>query len=333
MLRPTCGMQEQEGMGMEAKVTKADNVSYKAYTNRSLLSYMWKFRTLYFIAIPGVLFFIIFKYIPLAGSVIAFQNYNIFKGFTGSEWVGLEHFKTMFQYQDFGRILKNTILLGLYDLIIAFPVPIVLALLLNEVRLVFYKRFLQTVVYMPHFLSWVIVSGIALTILSPGTGIVNQVITALGFDPIYFMGENSYIRSILIGSGIWRDSGYGTIIYMAALAGINPDLYEAAEVDGAGRWKQTMAITLPSLIPTIMILFLLHIGKFLDLGFERVWVFLNALNTGNGEILDTYIYKAGLLSQQYSYTTAVGLFKSVVGLMLVLLCNILSKKTTGESIY
>ncbi|NGM81873.1 sugar ABC transporter permease [Paenibacillus sp. 7124] len=318
---------------MGANITELDLINYKANTKKSLLSYMWKSRALYVIALPGILYFIIFKYVPLAGSVIAFQNYNIFKGFTGSEWVGLEHFRAMFQYQDFGRILSNTILLGLYDLIFAFPAPIVLALLLNEIRLVFYKRFLQTVVYMPHFLSWVIVSGIALGILSPGTGIVNQVIKAFGFEPVYFLGENSYIRTILIGSGIWRDSGYGTIIYLAALAGINPDLYEAAEVDGAGRWKQTMAITLPSLIPTIMILFLLHIGRFLDLGFERVWVFLNALNTGNGEILDTYIYKAGLLSQQYSYTTAVGLFKSVVGLMLVFIGNILSKKTTGESLY
>ena len=318
---------------MAAKVTAADRVSYKMATKHSLFTYMWKYRTLYLIALPGIIYFIIFKYVPLAGSVIAFQNYNIFKGFTGSEWVGLEHFKTMFQYQDFLRILTNTILLGLYDLVFAFPAPIILALLLNEIRLVVYKRVLQTVVYMPHFLSWVIISGIALGILSPSTGIVNHVLEWMGFEPIYFLGENSYIRTVLIGSGIWRDSGYGTIIYLAALAGINPDLYEAAEVDGAGRWKQTMAITLRSLIPTIMILFLLHIGKFLDLGFERVWVFLNALNTGNGEILDTYIYKAGLLSQQYSYTTAVGLFKSVVGLMLVFIGNFLSKKTTGESLY
>jgi len=318
---------------MAAKITAAEKTVQKAPSKHVLLSYMWKFRALYFISLPGIFYFLIFKYIPLAGSVIAFQEYHIFKGFTGSPWVGLEHFRQMFAYPDFLRILNNTILLGLYDLVFAFPAPIVLALLLNELRLVLYKRVLQTVVYMPHFLSWVIISGIALGILSPSTGIVNQFIAWLGFEPIYFLGENSYIRSILIGSGIWRDSGYGTIIYLAALASINPELYEAAEVDGAGRWKQTMAITLPSLLPTIMILFLLHIGKFLDLGFERVWVFLNALNTENGEILDTYIYKAGLLSQQYSYTTAVGLFKSVVGLMMVVIGNILSKKTTGESLY
>lgn len=320
-------------MAVDQAAATRGGAAVKRRAGSSVWSRMWKVRALYFISLPGIAYFLIFKYVPLAGSVIAFQNYNIFKGFTGSEWVGFEHFRTMFQYQDFGRILSNTILLGVYDLIFAFPAPIVLAILLNELRVVFYKRVLQTVVYMPHFLSWVIISGIALGILSPSTGIVNQFLQWLGFEPIYFLGENSYIRSVLIGSGIWRDSGYGTIIYLAALAGINPDLYEAAEVDGAGRWKQTMAITLPSLIPTIMILFLLHIGRFLDLGFERVWVFLNALNTGNGEILDTYIYKAGLLSQQFSYTTAVGLFKSVVGLLLVVTGNILSKKTTGESLY
>ncbi|WP_373293973.1 ABC transporter permease [Paenibacillus albidus] len=295
--------------------------------------YLWRYRTLYLLSIPGILYFLIFKYVPLFGSVIAFQNYNIFKGFSGSEWVGLEHFRTMFAHYDFLRILNNTLLLGLYDLVIAFPVPIVLAILLNEVRLVVYKRFLQTIVYMPHFLSWVVISGIFIGIFSTDAGVVNKALGLLGLEPIYFLGEDSYIRTILIGSGIWRDSGYGTIIFLAAIAGINPDLYEAAEVDGAGRLKQIWSITLPSLLPTITILLLLHIGKFMDLGFERVYVFLNPLNTGSGEILDTYIYKAGLMSQQYSYTTAIGLFKSVVGLVLIMIGNIFSKKTTGESLY
>ncbi|MBD2862652.1 MULTISPECIES: ABC transporter permease [Paenibacillus] len=318
---------------MAAAIQPEAKKAIKSSPRGRWLDYMWKYRALYFISIPGIVYFFIFKYVPLFGSVIAFQDYNIFKGFTGSEWVGLKHFKTMFEHYDFLRILNNTILLGLYDLFIAFPAPIVLALLLNELRLVLYKRVLQTVVYMPHFLSWVIISGIAIGILSPSTGILNKALSLFGIDPIYFLGENSYIRTILIGSGIWRDTGYGTIIYLAALAGINPDLYEAAEVDGASRWRQTLSITLPSLLPTIMILFLLHIGKFLDLGFERVYVFLNPLNTENGEILDTYIYKVGLLSQQYSYTTAVGLFKSLVGLMLIVIGNVFSKKTTGESLY
>ncbi len=295
--------------------------------------YLWRYRILYLLSVPGILYFFLFKYVPLFGSVIAFQNYNIFKGITGSDWVGLEHFQKMFSHYDFLRILNNTLLLGLYDLVIAFPVPILLAILLNEVRMIVFKRLLQTIVYMPHFLSWVVISGIFMGIFSMDAGVVNKALGLLGMQPIYFLGEDSYIRSILIGSGIWRDSGYGTIIFLAAIAGINPDLYEAAEVDGAGRLKQIWSITLPSLLPTIMILLLLHIGKFLDLGFERVFVFLNPLNLESGEILDTYIYKAGLLSQQYSYTTAIGLFKSVVGLMLVLLGNFFSKKTTGESLY
>jgi putative aldouronate transport system permease protein len=295
--------------------------------------YLWRYRILYLLSVPGILYFFLFKYVPLFGSVIAFQNYNIFKGITGSDWVGLEHFQKMFSHYDFLRILNNTILLGLYDLVIAFPVPILLAILLNEVRMIVFKRLLQTIVYMPHFLSWVVISGIFMGIFSMDAGVVNKALGFLGMQPIYFLGEDSYIRSILIGSGIWRDSGYGTIIFLAAIAGINPDLYEAAEVDGAGRLKQIWSITLPSLLPTIMILLLLHIGKFLDLGFERVFVFLNPLNLESGEILDTYIYKAGLLSQQYSYTTAIGLFKSVVGLMLILLGNFFSKKTTGESLY
>ncbi|MGO4499477.1 ABC transporter permease [Paenibacillus sp. 2RAB27] len=300
---------------------------------KSLLRAFWKYKALYLISLPGIIYFIVFKYVPLLGSVIAFQDYNIFDGFTGSKWVGLEHFTRMFAHYDFLNILKNTVLIGVYDLLLGFPAPIILALLLNELRIVMYKRVLQTVVYMPHFLSWVIVSGIAIGILSPSTGAVNHFITWLGFEPIYFMGEESWIRTVLISSGIWRDSGYGTIIYLAALAGINPDLYEASEVDGANRWRQTISITLPSLLPTIMILFLLHIGKFLDFGFERVYVFLNPLNKESGEILDTYIYAQGLQGQQFSYTTAIGLFKAVVGVIFIVTGNILSKKTTGESLY
>jgi putative aldouronate transport system permease protein len=200
-------------------------------------------------------------------------------------------------------------------------------------RLVLFKRVLQTVVYMPHFLSWVIIGGIAIGILSPSTGLVNNMIEALGLDSIYFLGEESYIRSILVGAGVWKDSGWGTIVYLAALAGINPELYEAARIDGANRWKQITAITVPAILPTVVIMFLLHIGNFLDFGFERVFVFLNPLNENNGDILDTYIYRVGLIQQQYSYTTAIGLFKSVVGLGLIMLGNALSKKATGSGLY
>ncbi|WP_411829611.1 ABC transporter permease [Paenibacillus favisporus] len=297
------------------------------------MSNLRKYKALYLISLPGIIYFIMFKYLPLLGSVMAFQNYNIFKGFTGSPWVGLDQFRRMFTYPEFLRILENTVLIGFYDLIFAFPVPIIFALLLNELRKVVYKRILQTVVYLPHFLSWVIIGGIMIGILSPTTGIVNQVLNAFGLKSIYFLGEDSYIRSILVGTGIWKDSGWGTIVYLAALASVNPELYEAARIDGASRWRQTLSITIPAILPTITIMFLLHIGNFLDFGFERVFVFVNSLNESKGDILDTYIYRVGLIDQQYSYTTAIGLFKSVVGLVLVMIGNTLSKRGSGEGLY
>nr|WP_142255419.1 ABC transporter permease subunit [Bacillus sinesaloumensis] len=300
---------------------------------RAIWGNIWKFKTLYLLSLPGILFFLVFKYVPLLGIVIAFKDYNLFKGVTDSPWAGLKHFQRMFEHYEFVDILTNTLLIAFYDMIFAFPAPIILALLLNELRKVIFKRTLQTVIYMPHFLSWAVIAGIMIEILSPSGGLINRIIEMLGFESRYWLGEESYIRSILVGSGIWRDAGYGTIIYLAALAGINPSLYEAAEMDGANRWKQTLYITLPALLPTITILFLLQIGNFLDFGFERVYVFLNPLNSANADILDTYIYRVGLVEMQYSYTTAVGVFKSVVGLILIVVANQLSKKATGNSLY
>ncbi|PZE22579.1 ABC transporter permease [Paenibacillus xerothermodurans] len=315
-----------------AKLQAADTISYRS-SRTSLWHYMWKYKVLYLLTIPGIVYYLVFKYIPLGASFIAFKDYNIFKGVFGSPWVGLKHFERMFQHADFLRILKNTFILGGLDILLAFPAPIIIALMLNELRLIALKRIVQTVIYMPHFLSWVIIGGIAVGILSPSTGVVNQFIKWLGFEPIYFLAENSMIRSVFVTSGIWKEVGWGTIIYLAALAGVNPDLYEAAEIDGANRWQQTLAVTIPTILPTITILFLLKIGEFLDYGFERVWVFLNPLTYENGEILDTYIYRAGLLQQEYSYTTAVGLFKSLVGLTMLFVANKLSKKATGESLF
>ncbi len=316
-----------------AKSSQLESDQVRFRNGREKRAYLKKYKALYLLSIPGILYFLLFKYVPLAGSYMAFQDYNIFKGFFASEFVGLDQFRKMFAYPDFLRILKNTLLIAVYSLGFSFPVPIILALLLNEVRKAFFKRTLQTVIYMPHFLSWVVIGGIAIEILSPRNGFVNNIIESFGFEPIYFMGEEKYIRTILVGSGIWRDAGWGTIIYLAALSGVNPDLYEAAEMDGANRWRQTLAITMPAIMPTITILFLLNIGNFLDFGFERVMVFLNTLNSGKGEILDTYIYTVGLLDRQYSYTTAIGLFKSVVGLVLIVTGNAVSKKMTGDGLY
>src|SRR5690625_4389042 len=290
-------------------------------------------KVLYFIVLPGLFYFIIFKYIPILGTVIAFQDYNIFRGFLNSDWVGLDNFRRMLDYPDFLRILKNTLLINLYDLIIGFSIPIILALMLNEVRKVLAKRIIQTVVYMPHFLSWVIIGGIFIGVLSPSTGIVNDFLGMFGIGPIYFLGDESYIRSIVVGAGLWRDAGWGTIIYLAALSGINPELYESAQIDGANRWQQLWSMTLPTLLPTIIMLDLLQICNFMDFGFERVDVFLNPFNRVNREIFDTYIYKVGLLDNQFSYTTAIGIFKSITGLILIVGGNYISRKTTGEGLY
>ncbi|TXK80636.1 sugar ABC transporter permease [Paenibacillus sp. N3.4] len=315
------------------KIQPADQVRIQFRDKSEKWRFIKKYKALYLLSLPGILYFLVFKYVPLAGSLMAFQDYDLFKGFTGSAWIGFDHFKSMFAYPDFMRILTNTLLIAIYSLVFAFPIPIILALLLNEARKVMFKRTIQTIIYMPHFLSWIVIGGISIEILSPSTGLVNHFIVWLGSAPIYFMGEEAYVKAIIVLTGIWRDAGWGTIIYLAALSAVNPDLYEAAEIDGASRWKQTTAITIPVLMPTITILFLLQIGNFLDFGFERVFVFLNTLNADKGEILDTYIYRVGLIDKQYGYTTAVGLFKSVVGLVLIMLGNTLSKKTTGEGLY
>ncbi|MDF2958349.1 MAG: sugar transporter permease [Paenibacillus sp.] len=296
-------------------------------------SYIIKNWQIYSMILPGLLFFVIFKYIPLAGSIIAFQNYNPFGGILGSEFVGFKHFVQLFSYEEFFLVLRNTLLISLYQLIFGFPAPILLALLLNEVRKAVFKRVLQTVLYVPHFLSWVIVGSMVISLLSPDSGLINRILTALGIEKIFFMQEPEYFRSIIVISGIWKEVGWGTIIYLAALTGINPELYEAAEVDGAGKLRQVFSVTLPALLPTIMVLLLLKIGHVLDLGFEQIYILLNPLVRESGDILDTYIYRVGLLGGQYSYTTAVGIFKSVVGLILILGTNAISKKTTGNSLY
>jgi putative aldouronate transport system permease protein len=296
-------------------------------------NYFLKHWQTYSMIIPGVLFFIVFIYIPLLGSVIAFQDYNIFNGVFHSKFVGLKHFENLFAYPEFYRVLKNTLLISIYQLILGFPAPIILALLLNEVRKLWFKRIVQTVLYLPHFLSWVIVGGLFINLLSPRIGMVNELIQFFGGQPIFFVQEPGYFRSIVVGSGIWKEVGWGTIIYLAALAGINPDLYEAAEIDGASKWRQVFNVTLPSILPTIAILFLLRIGTIMDTGFEQIYMFLNPLVYDVGEVFDTYIFRIGLLGAQFSATTAIGMFKSVVGFILIIGANQLSKKATGNSIY
>ncbi|MDD9271611.1 ABC transporter permease [Paenibacillus sp. GCM10023248] len=287
---------------------------------------MRKHWVLYLMIIPGLLYYIIFKYVPLMGSAIAFQNYQIFKGILGSSWVGFDNFKFIFTYQDFYHVLRNTATIAAYQLVFGFPAPIILALLFNEVRLMLVKRVVQSMFYLPHFLSWVVVGGIVFELLS-NQGVANMVRGWFGLEPVLFMQQQSYFRTIVVLSGIWKEVGWGTIIYLAAIAGINPNLYEAAVMDGANRWKQTLHITLPVLFPTILVLFLLHIGNFLELGFDQIYNLLTPMTYSVGDIIETYVYRAGVLQGQYSVTTAIGLFQSVIGFVLLWIFNRMARKS------
>lgn len=301
--------------------------------NHSWVHYVSRNRALYWMILPGMLYFVIFKYVPLLGSVIAFQDYNIFKGFLKSDWVGFMWFEQFFTYPQFSRLLWNTLWISFYQLVFAFPAPIILALLLNELRGDLYKRTVQTILYLPHFLSWVIIGGLGYMLMSPQIGLINQWITSFGYEPIFFLQEPGYFRAIIVTSGVWKEMGWSAIIFLAALSGISPSLYEAAKIDGAGRWKQFVHITLPGILPTIMLLLLLRIGHMLDLGFEQIFVFLNPITFETGDVLDTYTYREGIVNGQYSLTTAIGIFKSVVGFVLLVVANKTSKATTGEGIF
>ncbi|MGI6227520.1 MAG: ABC transporter permease, partial [Peptococcales bacterium] len=284
-------------------------------------------------AIPGLLYFLVFRYIPMLGIIIAFKEENIFKSIWETSFVGLKYFKNFLHYPVFWRIFRNTMIIAIYDIVFSFPGPIIVALLLNEVRRKYFKKTLQTVLYLPHFLSWVIVAGIFMSALSPSSGIVNQIMGLFGIEPIYFMAKPKYIRAILISSGIWKELGWGTIIYTAAIAGIDQNLYEAAYVDGAGKLRQAMVITIPGILSTIVVMLLLRIGHILDFGFDRTYVFMNGLNSELIDIFDTYIYRVGLVNSQFSYTTAIGMFKSVIGMTLLLSANKISKSLTEKSLF
>ncbi|GAB1154972.1 sugar ABC transporter permease [Paenibacillus illinoisensis] len=298
---------------------------------KGYLRNMRKHWMLYVMILPGILFYIIFKYIPLGGSVIAFQNFQIMKGIWSSPWVGLDNFKFIFTYQDFYLVLRNTALIALYKLVVGFPAPILLALLFNEVRKMLAKRFLQSLFYLPHFLSWVVVGGIVFEVLASG-GFVNAIRGWFGFEPILYMQQEQYFRPIVVLSSIWKEVGWGTIIYLAAISGVDPTQYEAAVMDGANKWKQAIYITLPALFPTILILFLLNIGNFLELGFDQVYNLLTPMTYSVGDIIETYVYRSGVLQGQYSVTTAIGLFQSVIGFILLWVFNRLAKKT-GEGLW
>ncbi|WP_372516639.1 ABC transporter permease [Paenibacillus silviterrae] len=298
-----------------------------------LLKDLIRDRWLYLILLPGILYFIVFKYVPMWGLVMAFQDYKPHFGFTGSPWVGLKHFERFFTEPQFWMLFRNTIVLAVYNLVFFFPLPIVLALMLNEVRKELFKRFAQTLLYLPHFVSWVVAVGIFYVLLTTEGGVVNELIERLGMEKIPFLLSEEWFRTMIIMQSIWKEAGWGTIIFLAALSGVDLQLYEAARMDGAGRWRQLWHITLPAIRSTIVILFILRLGSFLDTGFEHIFLMLNSMNREVGEVFDTYVYLKGLTQAQYSYSAAVGMFKSLVGLVLVLAANWLAKRFGEEGVY
>ncbi|RCX21629.1 carbohydrate ABC transporter membrane protein 1 (CUT1 family) [Fontibacillus phaseoli] len=294
---------------------------------------LWRNKWIYVMLLPGVLYFLIFKYAPMYGLIISFQDYKPYQGITGSEWVGLEHFKRLFTEPEFFTILKNTLILFALNLFIYFPVPIILALMLNELRGNFFKRIFQTMVYLPHFMSWVIIVSISFVMVTMDGGIINELLVYFGFNKINFLLSPGWFRPMYIFQVIWREAGWGTIIYLASIAAIDPGLYEAARMDGAGRLRQVWHITLPAIRGVIVTLFILKIGHVLDLGFEHVYLLLNSMNREVAEIIDTYVFTAGLRQGQFSYSTAIGFFKSIIGLIMVMLVNRISKKMGEEGVY
>ncbi|RUS45019.1 sugar ABC transporter permease [Cohnella sp. AR92] len=297
--------------------------------SRRLIRNKW----LYLMILPGLLYFIIFKYVPMYGLIISFKDYKPFDGINGSEWVGFKHFHRLFAESDFGAILRNTLVLFGMNLVFFFPIPIILSLMLNELRISFFRRIFQTLIYLPHFMSWVIIVSISYVMLTMDGGIVNELLTSLGFEKVNFLLSPEWFRPTYIIQVIWREAGWGTIIYLAAIAAIDPQLYEAARMDGAGRLRQIWHITLPAIRSVIVVLLILKIGDVLELGFEHVYLLLNSMNRDVAEIIDTYVYTAGLRQGQFSYSTAVGFFKSIVGLVLVMLANRLAKKMGEEGVY
>ncbi|NHN34261.1 sugar ABC transporter permease [Paenibacillus sp. S3N08] len=290
-------------------------------------------RWLYLLLIPGILYFLLFKYVPMWGLVMAFQDYKPHLGFIDSPWVGMKHFARFFTEPQFWNLFRNTLLLAVYNLVFFFPLPIILALMLNEVRKEMFKRFVQTFLYLPHFVSWVVAVGIFYVLLTTEGGIVNEIIAKMGMERVPFLLSEDWFRTMILSQSIWKEAGWGMIIFLAALSGVDVQQYEAARMDGAGRWRQLWHITLPAIRSTIVILFILRLGSFLDTGFEHIFLMLNSMNREVGEVFDTYVYVKGLTQAQYSYSAAVGLFKSLVGLVLVLGANWLAKKTGEEGVY
>lgn len=298
-----------------------------------MLRHLKRDRQLLILFIPCLVFYALFRYGPMYGMIIAFKDYSVFTGVLDSPWVGFKHFEKFFNSGEFGLLFKNTLLLGLYTTFIAFPFPILLALLLNEVRLTWFKKTIQTLSYLPAFLSVVIVCSMLTDFLSPGNGLVNQALTALGFEKIYFLMAPDWFRTIYVASDIWQNIGYEAIVFMAAIAGINPTLYEAAKVDGATRWHMMKYVTIPGIMPTIVIIFILKCGQMIRIGYEKVLLLYTPATYDVADVFSTFVYRKGIAEGNYSYAAAVGMFEAVIAMILLLVANYLSRKAGSRGLW
>jgi putative aldouronate transport system permease protein len=308
--------------------------AFKRSMRRTTYKEIMKNRSLYIMLAPVILYFLLFQYKPMYGAIIAFKDFNPYAGVWGSDWVGLKHFQQFFDSYYFWRILRNTLLISVYQLVFAFPSAIILALLLNEVRHQVFKKVVQSISYLPHFISLVVVAGMIIDFLQPD-GIINRILVSVGVivEPVNFLIAKEWFRTIFVGSGIWQGIGWSSIIFLAALAGINPSLYEAALVDGAGRWKQMWHITLPGLMPTIIILLIIHIGNFMIVGFDKIILLYNPATYETADVIGSFVFRRGILEANYSFTAAVGLFNSVINFTLLVVVNQIARKKAESSLW
>ena len=288
---------------------------------------------LYLMLLPTIIWLLVFLYKPMYGLQVAFKDYSVFRGVAASPWIGFEHFQTLFGNDQFIRAIKNTFIISFYSLLIGFPMPILLALMFNEVLNQLFKKTAQTIVYLPHFISSVIIAGIVIAGFSPSSGVVNTFISWLGFEPIYFLTKPEWFRPIFIGSTIWQEAGFQSIVYLAAIAGVSPTLYESAVVDGASRWQMMWKITLPSILPTIIIMLIIRIGNLLEVSFEMIILLYQPATYETADVVNTFIYRQGLLGGQYDLAAAAGLFNAVVAFVLVMTANTISRRYSNTSIW
>ncbi len=318
---------------MKSRTVTATNINLDKGKLSTAIANLQRYKLLYLMILPGLVYFIIFKYLPMGGLIISFQDYQPYLGIGGSEWVGFKHFIRLFTEPTFFMLLRNTLILFGMEILFFFPLPIIVALMLNEVTNRFFKNMIQTIIYIPHFMSWVIIVSITYVFLTLDGGVVNELIASMGGEKISFLTSPEWLRTIYIGQIIWKELGWSTIIYLAAVTTVDPTLYEAAGMDGAGRLRKMWHVTLPAIRPVIITLLILKIGSTLDLGFEHMYLLLNSLNREVAEIFDPYIYKAGLKNGQLSFSTTMGMFKGVVGLILVVAANKFARKIGEDGVY